>query len=183
MNQAFTIHDHLISENSIMVQAQPQDTEAIMALLIEIAEWLRSKGSSQWRGLLEGHDSHNTVEAVRRGDVFVCKKEGSIAGVVMLLQKPSEWDYKLWGAEAHPEDRAVYIHRLAVKREFANSGLGQAILQWCDSGIHFDGKTIVRLDCIASSPQLNQFYSRNGYTYKGEQDGFSKYEKSVTFKK
>lgn len=180
MRHPFFITNHQINGNYYMEQAQPQHTEAIMAILLEIAEWLRSKGSTQWGGLLEGHDSHDTPAAIQRGDVFICKNEEEVGGIVMLLQQPSEWDRKLWGSEAHSEDQAIYLHRLAVKRSYANTGLGQAMLDWCSSGIRFEGKNIVRLDCIASSSQLNSFYSRNGYTYIGGKDGFSIYEKPVS---
>ncbi|WP_282936553.1 GNAT family N-acetyltransferase [Paenibacillus sp. RC67] len=179
MKQPFTIKHDQINGKFTMSQARPEDTEAIMALLLEIAEWLRSKGSSQWKGLLEGHDSHDTAGAIRRGDVFICKFEEDVAGTVLLLREQSDWDNKLWGSNAHHEDQAIYLHRLAVKRKYANTGLGQAILQWCDSGIRFDEKKIVRLDCIANSLLLNNFYSQNGYAYKGEKDGFSLYEKPV----
>ncbi|WP_036745877.1 GNAT family N-acetyltransferase [Paenibacillus sp. UNC451MF] len=179
MKQPVTIKNDQINGKFTMSQARPEDTEAIMALLLEIAEWLRSKGSSQWKGLLEGYDSHDTANAIQRGDVFICKFEEDVAGSVMLIQKPSDWDCNLWGSKAHREDQAIYLHRLAVKRKYANTGLGKAILQWCDSGIRFEGKTVVRLDCIASSLQLNNFYSHNGYFYMGEKDGFSIYEKSI----
>lgn len=159
--------------------AQPGDTEDVMALLVEIAEWLKSRGSTQWAGLLEGRDSHHTADAIRRGDVFVFKRDGEIAGMVLLLSRPSQWDRELWGDKAFDGDGAVYLHRLAVRRKYARAGLGRTILNWCTSGIHYPAKTWMRLDCIADNSTLNSFYADNGYVYDGENNGFCMYEKAM----
>ncbi|MBP1973189.1 GNAT family N-acetyltransferase [Cohnella thailandensis] len=159
-------------------QALPEDAEAVMELLVQTATWLRSTGSAQWSGLLEGNDSHRTSDAVRRGDVFVFEEEGHLAGMVMLLRQPSDWDRELWGEEGH--EGAVYVHRLAVSRLFRGKRLGRDIMEWVKNGIRFEGQDRVRLDCIADNPTLNDFYSRLGFAHCGISDAagseFCKYE-------
>lgn len=179
MTHSFTIRSQYINNGFQAVQAQPEDTEEVRSLLVETASWLKSQGSSQWNALLQGQDSHDTPSAIRRGDVFVFKKEAEIAGMVILMQKPSPWDHKLWGDKAHAEDGALYLHRLAIRRKYARTGLGQSILEWSSSGIQFEKKSLVRLDCGADNVTLNAFYARNGFSYAGGQDGFSIYEKSI----
>ncbi|PAD76846.1 GNAT family N-acetyltransferase [Paenibacillus campinasensis] len=179
MKISFTIQETNIHHSLTMRQAQPEHTEAVMGLLLETARWLKSKGSDQWSGLLEGKDSHDTPSAIERGEVFVAMDGEQVAGMVILMKQPSQWDYSLWGDKAHPEDRALYLHRLAINRQYANSGLGEAILRWCDAGIRFEGKDRVRLDCIANNPTLNAFYSGNGYRFVGTNGEFNIYEKPV----
>ncbi|PWW33155.1 MULTISPECIES: GNAT family N-acetyltransferase [Paenibacillus] len=180
MKHLFSITSDYINDEFKALQAQPEDTEDVMSLLMETAEWLRSQGSSQWNALLKGEDSHHTAEAIQRGDVFVFKKGSDVAGMVILMSHPSAWDVHLWGSKAHAGDGALYLHRLAIRRKYAQSGLGRAILQWSSSGIQFEDKHIVRLDCGADNATLNAFYTRNGYTFVGETDGYSTYEKAVT---
>lgn len=179
MQQSFTIVQDTINEDFRAVLAEQEDTGAVMALLTETAEWLRSQGSSQWSALLEGEDSHDTVGAIRRGDVFVFRKGADVAGMVILMRKPSAWDVKLWGTRAHAEDGAVYLHRLAIRRKYAQTGLGRSILNWATQGIQFDDKHTMRLDCGADNATLNAFYASNGYTFVGETEGYSTYEKSL----
>nr|WP_261771718.1 GNAT family N-acetyltransferase [Paenibacillus xylanexedens] len=179
MIHTFTIHSQYINDGFQAVQAQPEDTEEVLSLLAETASWLKSKGSSQWNALLQGEDSHDTPSAIRRGDVFVFKKEAQIAGMVILMQKPSPWDLKLWGDQAHAEDGALYLHRLAIRRKYARTGLGKSILEWSSRGIQFANKSLVRLDCGADNVTLNTFYAGNGFGYAGKHDGFSIYEKPV----
>lgn len=176
MTTTFTINNPKINHQFIMEQAQTPDSNEILDLLVETAKWLHSKGSTQWNALLQGIDSHNTEEAIERGDVFICKSEEEIAGMVMLLRLPSEWDRRLWGTEAHDDDEAIYLHRLAIRRKYANCNLGQSILNWCHQSVHFEGKSIIRLDCVANNKHLNTFYRQNGFTYIGEKDEYSLYE-------
>ncbi|CAI6027626.1 hypothetical protein PAECIP112173_00506 [Paenibacillus sp. JJ-100] len=179
MKHPFTIRKRYINDGYEAVQAQSGDTEEVLSLLVESASWLKSQGSSQWSALLQGEDSHNTPAAIQRGDVFVFKKEAKIAGMVILMQKPSPWDVKLWGDQAHDEDQALYLHRLAIRRAYARTGLGKSILQWSINGIQFKNKSLVRLDCGADNATLNAFYAANGFAYAGLQHGYCLYEKSV----
>lgn len=179
MNGSFRITDDHIGAGLTMVQSKPEETEAVAALLVHTAEWLRSRGSSQWNGLLTGEDSHNTAGAILNGDVFVCKSGNDIAGMVILLRQPSEWDRRLWESKAYDGDGALYLHRLAISRKYASTGLGNSILKWCKDGIRFEGKDKIRLDCIADNAALNTFYSKNGYAHLGENSGFCIYEKDL----
>ncbi|MCE5168618.1 GNAT family N-acetyltransferase [Paenibacillus profundus] len=175
----FTIKEDMIADDIAAAQATPEDTSAVMSLLVQTAEWLRSKGSSQWSGLLEGEDTHNMTGAIANGDVFVFKQGDQIAGVIMMLQQPSEWDCSLWGEEGH--ESSIYLHRLAIHRAYSGRRLGAAMMRWVDQGISFAGKDRLRLDCIASNDALNAFYQSIGYEYKGSHSsGFNIYEKTTS---
>lgn len=161
-------------------RAEPEDTQAIMRLLVNTAEWLLSKGSNQWNALLRGEDSHNTPEAINRGEVFIFRQDPQIAGMVMLLRQPNAWDRELW-AERADDNSAIYLHRLAINRKFAGKGIGKHMMQWIDSTAPSIGKRVIRLDCLANNKALNSFYSGLGYELTGKAANsygeFSKYEK------
>jgi len=161
------------------MQAGPEDKAAVNDLMVQAAAWLQSKGSKQWHELLAGEDRHGVAEAVDRGDVFVFKKDDTLAGMVILQQHASGWDRSLWGDEGH--ESAVYLHRLCINRSFAGEELGGAILHWAVNGIRFPRKDRIRLDCIATVPALNRLYSGAGFDYRGQAPGapFNLYEKQV----
>lgn len=172
---AHILNPHVIDQIHV-VQSTAEDTPAIMDLLLQTAQWLNSKGSTQWSALLRGEDHHNTKESARRGDVYLFKDGEKLAGIVTLLRSPSAWDINLWGEEGHEE--AVYLHRLAINREYGGRNLGDAMLQWVHTSIQFEGKDHIRLDCIDSNPQLDKFYRSAGYTYVGHSDsGFFLFER------
>ena len=176
MNETYIVETNKIQNDYSMRQAKESDTENVMKLLIETAKWFQANGSTQWNELLDGVDSHQTGDAIKQGKVFICKKNAEIDGMVMLLQSPSEWDKALWALDENDPNDAVYLHRLAISRKFANQQVGKAILHWCKTLIHFKNKEKLRLDCIADHPFLNQYYVESGFDYKGERDGFSLYE-------
>ncbi|WP_438347463.1 GNAT family N-acetyltransferase [Paenibacillus sp. FA6] len=166
-----------VNERVRAYQANVDDEQDIMDILLNIARWLHSKGSTQWAGLLEGEDSHDMIGSISRGEVFIFKENGLCVGTVILKKRASQWDEELWGENDEQLDSAVYLHRLAVNRGYAGKGLGEEILRWVESDIHFKGKDRIRLDCIANNDILNSYYPRYGYSFMGEVKGFSKYEK------
>jgi len=192
MSMGFAMEERFVKDYDIIqtrvddrfaaIQAVPGDYPQIKELLLKTARWLQSQGYGQWSGLLRGEDSHRTEQAVERGNVFVLKNSEDIAAMVILLRQPSDWDIGLWGEEG--SERAVYVHRLAINRDYAGQKLGAKMLDWASEGIRFAGKDRIRLDCIASNAALNAFYRRMGYAYAGESangDGsFSKFEKLLT---
>lgn len=168
-----------VNEDVFAYQAHSVDEIAINKLIMDTASWLQSKGLTQWDAFLEGRDSHNIVGAIGRGEVFAFKSRqlDELVGVVILQQNPSDWDYNLWGKDDPSHSTSVYLHRLAVSRNYAGKGLGLHIVEWAENGILFPNKDRIRLDCIEHSSHLNEFYSSCGYTYCGQHDGFNKYEK------
>ncbi|WP_068613434.1 GNAT family N-acetyltransferase [Paenibacillus tuaregi] len=173
--------------------AEIGDAEAVQGLMLATARWLHSKGSTQWGGLLKGHDDHNVPAAIDRGEVilFRNREDGKLAGMVLLQQQPSAWDRELWelGPEAaedynNPDHQgdpgtSIYLHRLMVNRSYAGTGLGRSILAWVETGAAYDGKDRIRLDCIAHNESLNLFYPSCGYTYVGGNGMFNTYEKML----
>ncbi|WP_256758047.1 GNAT family N-acetyltransferase [Cohnella sp. WQ 127256] len=164
-------------------RAEPEDTQEIMRLLVNTAEWLLRKGSSQWSHLLRGEDSHNTPEAINRGEVYLFNQEEQTVGMVILLQKPNSWDHDLWGERAN-DDQAIYVHRLAINRKFAGKGYGKHMMKWIeDTGASQLDKGVIRLDCLAHNEVLNEFYSGLGYEHIGKASNshgdFNKFEKKL----
>ncbi|MCG7408220.1 GNAT family N-acetyltransferase [Paenibacillus sp. ACRRX] len=172
----YTLQKRCILDRLEVRQATEADTGAVMNLLAKTAEWLHSQGSTQWNSLLSGEDVHGTSNAIIRGDVFVFHEGGTLAAVVMLLKHPSPWDIELWGNEGH--DSSIYVHRLAINRDYAGSGLGSSVMEWVENGIEFTGKHQIRLDCIEENMRLFSFYSSLGYTHRGIKNGFHLFEKS-----
>ncbi|SFI30874.1 Acetyltransferase (GNAT) family protein [Paenibacillus sp. UNC496MF] len=174
----YILHNDHANPRIAVSQAKPDDAPAVMALLVGAARWLQSKGSAQWSALLSGDDHHDVVGHIAAGELFLFKDGDALAGIVLLMQTPKQWDLDLWGPDGHEPN--VYLHRLAINREHAGQGLGTDIVRWAETGISFPGKRTMRLDCIASNPKLNDFYRGLGYAYKGTSpSGFCLYEKPL----
>ncbi|MDO7906961.1 GNAT family N-acetyltransferase [Paenibacillus sp. JX-17] len=178
---AIEIREKQVQEGIEAVPASQEDQDQVRDLLLDTARWLQSTGSTQWSNLLKGEDSHDTPAAIRREEVILFRDQisGELAGMVILQQQPSDWDRRLWKVEHPEEDTAVYLHRLAVNRNYARSGLGRNILKWAQSHVHYTGKDRLRLDCGHTNEKLNHLYQSCGFMFMGEEDDFSLYEYSL----
>lgn len=176
---ALTITNARVNSQVQAAFAKPEDAPAIMELYRITAEWLKSKGSTQWADLLVGIDRHNTAAAIARQEVIFFKQGEDPAAVVILMLAPSEWDINLWGDDSS-NAKAVFLHRMCIHRNFGGIGLGEQVIRWVDSGVAYPAdKELIRLDCIADNPILNAFYRNAGYTRAGARNGFNLYEKRL----
>jgi len=80
MKSEFTILNPSIEGNYTVSVAKNEEADGIL----DTAKWLQSKDSQQWGELLRGHDSHTTVGSIQKEEVFVCKHDNEIVGVVIL---------------------------------------------------------------------------------------------------
>lgn len=127
-------------------------------MLVGAAEWIASRGIEQWGHYLDGSGKADLVEAVERGEVYLLMRGGAPAGTISLQLAPSEWDRAVWGADADVET-AAYVHRLAVARSRAGSGVGAAMLDWAEGEALARGRLFLRLDCVAENESLNRYYA------------------------
>ncbi|MGB3161299.1 GNAT family N-acetyltransferase [Carnobacterium sp.] len=147
-------------------QAKANQKFLIEEMLQQSALWLQSKGSKQWSGILKGEDRHNTSEAIERGEVFVGMIDEQMAGMFVLWSQQSEWDQEFWGKEL--SDDYVYLHRLAVNRNFSGKGISKELLLEAKIYAKRRGFIAIRLDCIADNDYLNKLYQDAGFRYVGK---------------
>jgi GNAT superfamily N-acetyltransferase len=157
-----------------VIKASVKDSEDILSLLKEVAYWLKDKEINQWGYLLQGGDDCEILQAIENQDTFVVLKDDVMVGTFTLSTTQSEWDQHIFGADETND--SLYIHRLAVFPRYMGKGIGKSILEWIEEN-HQSKKTYLKLDCVADNERLNQFYRENGFTYMGETDNHSKYQK------
>jgi ribosomal protein S18 acetylase RimI-like enzyme len=76
-----------------------------------------------------------------------------------------QWsDRETWG---NVPDDAGYVHGLAIRRDFAGMGLGLEMLRRAEHMVYRVKRECLRLDCVADSEALNEYYRRAGFGYRG----------------
>jgi GNAT superfamily N-acetyltransferase len=75
-------------------------------------------------------------------------------------------DSVFWPDASH--DNAAYVHRLAVRRRYAGSGLSTELLRWAADRTHGLGRRFLRLDFEASRPRLREIYERFGFRHHSD---------------
>ncbi|WP_372411643.1 N-acetyltransferase family protein [Streptomyces luteireticuli] len=143
--------------------AAEADLAGLVRLRDGAARRLLSRGvTGQWRPgeLDEGHFRR----VMAHGEVWLAEAGGRIAGAWELWWE----DEAAWGPQPPV---AGYVHRLMVDRDVAAPGTGRLLLGAAEQRVAAAGRTCVRLDCLATNPQLNAYYRNAGYRVVGRKEG------------
>lgn len=151
-------------------RVREQDVEVRCAQLgdvVALAELLREAGSTPGAdGRPLWHPDEVSEQAIGADleSFRVFEVEGELAGTMMFLLE----DAVYWPEMT--ESDSAYIHRVAVTRKFAGSGLSSWMLSWARSESIRFGRTCLRLDCDAARGRLRQFYTEMGFLCRDERE-------------
>ena len=126
-----------------------------MAILIDAAAWVEQlDGTTMWVDdeLAEGR----IASEVDAGLFYVAECDGGIAGVLKF-----QLDDQLFWPDA--TNNSAFIHRLAVRRNYAGRGVSTALLGWAVDHARSLGRQYLRLDCDAERARLRDVYERFGF--------------------
>ena len=85
---------------------------------------------------------------VRAGQFYLAVYEGEPAGTIKFqLSDPEFWPDV-------PPDESAFVHRLAIRRQYAGRGVSTALLSFACDEAERCGKRYLRLDCEASRHKL-----------------------------
>jgi GNAT superfamily N-acetyltransferase len=141
-------------------QALPCDAEAVRSILTEASAWLEQANQPLWR---TGELAPDRIAAdIASGIVFLAEISGSPAATLMYqLEDPAFWPDT-------PPAEAAYIHRLAIRRACAGTGLSTTLLAWAVQRTRALDRRYLRLDCEVSRPRLRAMYERFGFLHRDD---------------
>ena len=142
-----------------LTRAEVADAETVLTVIHEATMWLLSRGIRQWE---PGAYPRRMVEVgIASGELFVLRRGLEIVGTVRL-----QWeDADVWGEQP---PIAGYVHTLTIRRSVGGSGVGAAMMGWCDERAREAGRSLMRLDCAGGNVGLCAYYERLGYRRVGE---------------
>jgi len=144
----------------VIRQAMPKDVKIVSDILGEAARWLDQNGMSLWKA---GELSPSSIgDDVNDSLFFLAEYNGEAAGTVKFQLE----DLVFWPDVLQAE--SAFIHRLAVKRDFAGGHVSSALLQWAVERTRSLGRRYLRLDCVASRPRLRAIYERFGFRHHSD---------------
>jgi GNAT superfamily N-acetyltransferase len=138
--------------------ARHEDATTVAELLDEATRWVHELGYEQWP-LPFPHEE--LAAAIDRAEVFVVEDEGDAVATVTLLRD----DAMYWGER--PAD-ALYVHKLAVRRDRSGRGIGAAIVAWANAEAVEARRSFLRLDCLRDNPGIRDYYEHLGFEHRGD---------------
>ncbi|WP_420033297.1 GNAT family N-acetyltransferase [Streptomyces sp. cg28] len=141
-------------------RADTGDLGVLVSLYDDAARWMVDRGIDQWKPGQKDADHFRL--RMEEGEVWIAAlADGTVAGAFELWWE----DEAAWGAQPPV---AGYVHRLMVRRG-APAGTGAELLARAERRIAETGRSLCRLDCVATNPRLRAYYEGRGYTVVGEQ--------------
>jgi GNAT superfamily N-acetyltransferase len=157
-------------------QATPLEAEVVADILNEAARWLIQKGKPLWQ------EDELALERnrpdVMAGLFFLAEWSGDFAGTMKF-----QLDDAVTWPDA-PQQDAAYVHRLAVRRRYAGTGLSTMLLRWAVERTRALDRRYLRLDCDAWRVRLRTIYGQFGFRYDSDRQVgrhfVARYEYDVT---
>lgn len=147
-----------VSSTLTIRAAGEADIRTVVQLWEHAAEWLRSRGIDQWQ---YPPRADRIKENVQAGECWIIE---DAAVPVATITVDAHADSDFWSSEEAAEP-ALYVHRMAVRRDVSGSGLGSAMLDWAGQQAQAQGKAWLRLDAWRSNTELHAYYQRQGFTH------------------
>jgi len=138
-------------------QARPDDAQEVSEILTEAAQWLAAEGIPLWDVADLGPE--RILPEVADGLYFLAECDGHPVGTLRFQLE----DALLWPDE--PANESAFIHRLAVRRDYAGGAVANAMLDWAVNHTAQLGRRFLRLDCDAGRAKLRRVYERFGFRY------------------
>lgn len=144
----------------VVRQASAKDVILVGEILAEVSRWLDERGTPMWKA--DELSEKQIVADVDAGLFFIGEFRGESACVVKFQLE----DILFW--PDIPQQESAFIHRLAIRRQFAGGEVSQALLRWAAQRANSLGRPFLRLDCEASRPKLRAIYERFGFVHHSD---------------
>ena len=136
----------------------------LLELTRACAKYMTAQGIYQWN---EHYPSREAFEAdIDIGQLWVLKEENKILGsIVISTIMDEEYEEIQW---LTPNDKNIYIHRLAVHPDRQGKGLARKLMDFAENYARENRFASVRLDTFSQNPRNNNFYQKRGYQKLGD---------------
>ena len=150
----------------IIRKAEISDLENIMLMYKSCVAGMIANGIDQW------DESYPNAEVIMEDLIaqtyFVAIENNIIIAGINIDQNQDDtylaidWEDK--------KNQFLVVHRLAVKVEFWNDGIGKSLMLFTENLVTEKGLNSIRLDTYSGNPKAMEFYRRLGYSELGTID-------------
>ena len=147
-----------------IVKAVKADVPEIITMTRACAKHMIANGIYQW-------NEHYPTPAAFENDIeqdqlWLLKEGGSVIGSVVVFSiMDDEYTEIEW---LTPNEKNIYIHRLAVHPEYQGKGCARMLMDFAEEYARQNNFASVRLDTFSQNPRNNVFYDKRGYQRLGD---------------
>jgi GNAT superfamily N-acetyltransferase len=147
-------------------RAVPADKAAIIGLIDSAAAWLgKHKNTNQWARPWPDEPTRDgrIIRGIEHLDTWMVERGGILAATITYRDQANP---SLWTETELKRQRAVYVSRLIVDRDFAGQGLGADLIDWAGArGMKQWGADWIRVDVWTTNTGLHNYYKGQDFEY------------------
>ena len=136
------------------------DIPAIFKLYNDATALQQQIGNNSWKGfkqeLIESEISEKRHYKITEDDEIACT-------FLVAYKNPVLW-------KDDGRDGAIYLHRVATNSDFRGRSYMTKIVNWAIDYAKENKLDFIRLDTGSGNDNINKYYERCGFTYKGIQE-------------
>jgi ribosomal protein S18 acetylase RimI-like enzyme len=140
-----------------------EDIDGVMNLVRAVVPLMQAAGNRQWDAAYPNPEVF--AEDLRRGQLWVAERDGSIAGVAAITTD-QEPEYANVGWDL--QETAVVVHRLAVDPACQGLGIAEALMRQAETVARARGIAVLRLDTNTRNQATQRLFPKLGYLPAGE---------------
>lgn len=149
-------------------QADENDFIAIEGILLDAVIWMKKNGlQNQWN---EDSIRWNSLSKDYQINNFYINYQKGISAACIAI---TDLDLKYW--PQIQQSKSLYIHKLAIKREFAGKGISKELINYAKILAIKNGKDSLRLNCNLKRNKLRMLYESEGFVYAGNSNDMALY--------
>lgn len=147
----------------MIVPAKISEIPEILSLTKACAAFMISKGIYQWNEHYPSKEAF--IHDIERNELYVFKKENQIIGTIVISTfMDDEYTTVRW---LSPNEKNLYIHRLAVHPSFQKQGYAIQLMEYAEAFAKANNAISIRLDTFSQNPRNQKFYEQRGYKRLG----------------
>ena len=141
----------------IMKKVHIKDSEKIYRIILECAQWLKSRGIKQWN---PPYPKELFKKDISEGKVYYFVSSGKIVGTATLSKnKPFYYPKNIWSSDAD----VLYLTKFSVPRKLKNLGIGKKLLVEIGKRAKTSKIKKIRLDVPDYNKKLINYYFESGF--------------------
>ncbi len=144
--------------------AFPGDLRTLTALIDDAADWLRTKGTTQWNRPWPSREERDrrVYASLVNGESWILWDGAVAVATVSVTPEPDEY---LW-TDLERTEPAVYLHRLVLNRDYAGLWIGAQLLDWAaETARREHDARWIRIDVWSDNHALHRYYLERGFEW------------------
>ncbi|MDR2601634.1 MAG: GNAT family N-acetyltransferase [Spirochaetaceae bacterium] len=141
-----------------------KDLKEVVKIYKDVVKNMIANNVFQWDETYPNEDI--LKEDILKEQMFAGMLNNEIASIFVLNKEfdneylKTKWEYK--------NDDFIVLHRICVKVNFQNKGVGTKTMKMIEEKMKIDGIKSIRLDAFSENPYSLKMYNKLGYKKVGE---------------